>query len=79
MNALSGMNALKRAKQLLGDTEQALADAVGRKQPTVHELLKRGKEVPAEWCIPLEKATGGLITRHQLRPDLYPEEEGPVQ
>lgn len=75
MEQTSGMEALKRAKKLLGGTEQALAEAVGRKQPTVHGVLKRGKEVPAEWCIPLERATGGKIKRHELRPDLYPKEE----
>jgi DNA-binding transcriptional regulator YdaS (Cro superfamily) len=71
----SGMEALLRAKRILGGTEQALADAVNRKQPTVHQVLKRGGQVPAEWCLPIERATGGQITRHELRPDLYPQDE----
>lgn len=75
MEELSGIDALIHAKRLLG-SEQALANAVSRKQPTVHEVLKRGKQVPAEWCIPIERATDGQITRHQLRPDLYPLDEG---
>lgn len=74
METSSGIEALWKAKELLG-TEQKLADAVNRKQPTVHEVLKRGKEVPAEWCLPIERATNGKITRQQLRPDLWPREE----
>lgn len=71
----SGMEALERAKDILGGTEKALADAVGRTQPTVHEVLKRGKRVPAEWCPKIEEATTGKVTRSQLRPDLWPSEE----
>lgn len=76
MNAVmeSGLDALARAKVLLG-SQQALADAVGVKQPSVHHILSEGKRVPAEWCLPVEQATKGKITRHQLRPDLYPVED----
>jgi DNA-binding transcriptional regulator YdaS (Cro superfamily) len=70
-----GIVALRRAKDLLG-SQQRLAEAVGKKQPSVHEILKRGKRVPADWCLAVERATNGAITRHQLRPDLYPEESG---
>lgn len=65
---------LQHAKEILG-TEAALAKAVGASQPYINYRLKRGKRVPAEWCIPIELATGGRITRHDLRPDLYPKEE----
>lgn len=75
MEAALGMDALLRAKEILGGTEQALADAVERKQPTVHGVLKRGKSVPAEWCPKIERATKGRVTRSQLRPDLWPDEE----
>ncbi len=30
---------------------------------------------PAELVIPMEKAVNGAVTRHQLRPDLYPYEK----
>jgi DNA-binding transcriptional regulator YdaS (Cro superfamily) len=70
----NGLDALARAKVILG-SQQALADAVGVKQPSVHHILTDGKKVPAEWCLPLEKATSGKVTRHQLRPDLYPVED----
>ncbi len=78
----SGIDALLRAKEVLGGTEQALADVVGRAQPTVHGVLKRGKSVPAEWCPKIEEATtakGKPVTRSQLRPDLWPAEEGAPQ
>ncbi len=68
----TGIDALRRAKEKLG-SEQALADVVGVKQPSVNYMLRSGKRVPAEWCIPVEEATG--ITRHALRPDLYPIED----
>lgn len=77
---VTGIDALRRAKEILG-SEAAVADAVGVKQPSVNYILNSGKKVPAEWCIPVEVATakkaeetgaGESITRHQLRPDLYP-------
>ena len=36
--------------------------------------VSQWKRAPAHHTIPLEKATDGKITRHDLRPDLYPEE-----
>ena len=74
MNADTGIAALRRAKEILG-SQSALAEAVGRKQPSVHEILSRGGRVPAEWCLPIEKATNGAVTRYELRPDLYPKDE----
>lgn len=79
----TGIAALRRAKDILG-SEMALASAVGVKQPSVNYILNSGKKVPAEWCIPLERATaqkaeedgtGEIVTRHQLRPDLYPHDD----
>lgn len=72
----TGIDALKEAKDTLG-TEAALADVVGVKQPSVNYILNSGKRVPAEWCLPIERATaekGKPITRRMLRPDLYPED-----
>ena len=70
---VTGIEALKLAKDTL-ESEAALAAAVGVKQPSVNYMLRKGKRVPAEWCLPIEEATGGKITRHDLRPDLYPEQ-----
>lgn len=71
---MSGIEALRQAKSILG-SEAAVAAAVGVKQPSVNHILNNGKKVPAEWCIPIERATDGKITRHALRPDLYPDDE----
>lgn len=71
---MTGFEALRRAVEILRSQAKA-AEAVGVRQQTVSELLRIGKKVPAEWCIPLEKATEGEITRHMLRPDLYPIDE----
>ena len=53
-------------------SQVAVARAVGVSPQAVSEILRRGKRVPAEWCLALEQATGGAVTRHDLRPDLYP-------
>lgn len=63
--------ALARAIEILG-SQARLAAVVARKQQSVNEVVRRGKRVPAEWCLPIEEATDGKVTRHELRPDLYP-------
>lgn len=68
------MDALNRAKTILG-SQKAVADAIGIKQPSVNRVLRNFSRVPAEWCLPLERATKGKVTRHELRPDLYPKDE----
>lgn len=67
------IDALKAAVGMF-ESQAAFARAIGRSQPTVWEALKRGT-IPAEWCLAIERATDGKITRHQLRPDLYPLDE----
>jgi DNA-binding transcriptional regulator YdaS (Cro superfamily) len=67
----TGIEALREAIQILG-SQSATARVVGVKQPSVNWMARHGRKVPAEWCIPLEQATQGHVTRHQLRPDLYP-------
>lgn len=66
-----GIEALHRAKDILGSQDD-LARVVGVKQPSVSNKLRKGKCVPAEWCLPIEQATEGKVTRHDLRPDIYP-------
>lgn len=39
----------------------------------VQKWLRTGR-VPAERVLAVERASGGEVTRHELRPDLYPEE-----
>ena len=60
-------------------SQVAVARAVGVSPQAVSEILRRGRRVPAEWCLALEQATGGAVTRHDLRPDLYPPDLHPKQ
>jgi len=63
--------ALKRACDLAGG-QKPLADRIGTTQSQVWYWLSRSKRgVPAEFVLPIEKATG--VSRGELRPDLWPE------
>lgn len=64
-----GVGALRRAIREHFRTQVAVAAAVGVTPQAVSDVLKRGKRVPAEWCLKLEQATG--IAAHDFRPDLY--------
>lgn len=65
------LGALERAIAIAGG-QSALARAMGLRQCHVWSWLKRNKRVPASQVIKLEKAVNGIVTRHDLRPDLYP-------
>lgn len=68
----TGIEAFKKAiSEHLGG-QVATAKVVGVTQQGISKCLRRGGPVPAEWCLPIEAATNGAITRHQLRPDIYP-------
>lgn len=64
-------SALKNAITAAGGTT-ALARAVGVAPPTIHVWLRSTGRIPAERVIAVEAATG--ISRHELRPDIYPVE-----
>jgi DNA-binding transcriptional regulator YdaS (Cro superfamily) len=63
-------SALKRAIEAAGGTGK-LAAALGIKSQAVSQW----RRVPGERVIAVERATGGAVTRHELRPDLYPADE----
>lgn len=65
--------ALKRALKSFEDNQSRFAAAIGTSQQLVSYWLKNGKPLPAEFVLETEKVTG--ISRHDLRPDLYPREE----
>jgi DNA-binding transcriptional regulator YdaS (Cro superfamily) len=67
------MAALDRAVRLLG-SQVKTGRAIGVSPQAVSEVMRRGRRVPAEWCLKLQKATDGAVTAHALRPDLYPKE-----
>lgn len=62
------MNALERAVDKVGG-QSKLAKSLGVTPMAVSLWKKRG--VPPERCIPIERATGGVVTRYQLRPDVF--------
>lgn len=68
------LNALQKAKEILG-SEAALAELLGVTQPTINYAFKKKGRAQAEWCLPIEEATNGQVTRHDLRPDLWPHDE----
>ena len=51
-------------------SQVAFGALIGKRQSTVQTWLATGKELPAEYVLPVEAALG--ISRHELRPDLYP-------
>ena len=53
-------------------TQQEFAALVGVTQGRVSHWLN-GEKVPAERCVQIEVATGGKITRSELRPDIFGE------
>lgn len=61
--------ALVRAVDAAG-SQAKLAKLLGVAQPSVWRWVRCGKALPAEHVLKVEQAYG--ISRHDLRPDLYP-------
>lgn len=64
-------SAIERAVEVAG-SQSAFARQRGVSQPTVWAWLK-AKRLPAEHVLGTEADTG--VSRHDLRPDLYPAEQ----
>jgi DNA-binding transcriptional regulator YdaS (Cro superfamily) len=64
-----------RIAEVLG-SQSALARLCGVSQQSVSKWVMLNKELPAKHVLAVEEATG--ISRHDLRPDIYPREEGPA-
>lgn len=67
---------VQKAVDILGG-QTALANACGVKQQYVWKWL-RMERIPAERAIQIERATGGAVTRQELRPDLFGDLPRPV-
>lgn len=65
------MKALHRAIKTAGSMRQ-LGLLIGCTTSQIGMWKNRGN-IPPQYVIPIEKATG--VSRHRLRPDLYPEGE----
>lgn len=63
---------LKKAINIAG-SQSALARAIGVRQCHIWSWLNRNKKVPAIHVLKIEKAVG--VSRHDLRPDIYPRYE----
>ena len=54
--------------------QTALGRIIGRRQSSIQYRLEAGKSLWAKDVLKVEAATG--VSRHDLRPDLYPPDEG---
>ena len=66
------MSALRKAIQTIGRPE--LARRLGVTNMAISQWLKRG--LPIERAIQIEAATDGLVSRADLRPDIFGPESG---
>ena len=66
------MSAIERAIEAAGGL-QAFAEKLGVRYQAVQKWV-RFKRIPAERVLAIESATG--VSRHDLRPDIYPREAG---
>lgn len=66
---LSPADALKLAVERTG-SQTAFAELCGVSQTAVWKWLDGDKHLPAEHVLKVEAATG--VSRHELRPDIYP-------
>ena len=62
------MSPLSKVVAFLGG-DAALARELGISAPAVSQWRKRGTPIRAEFCAAIERATGGAVTRKELRPD----------
>jgi DNA-binding transcriptional regulator YdaS (Cro superfamily) len=69
--SVSPVIALETALERAG-SQSALARLCGVSQPAVSKWVRGRKHLPAEHVLTVERATG--VSRHLLRPDLYPAE-----
>lgn len=54
-------------------SQTKLAEAIGASQQLVSYWLSKGKPLPAEYVLEAERKLG--ISRHSLRPDIYPADQ----
>lgn len=74
-NPITPPEALAKAVQIAGG-QAPFARVVGVTQGAVWQRLKANKPAAAGWVLRAEEATG--ISRHVLRPDIYPVEAAPT-
>lgn len=68
------MDAIKDAISRMG-TQRKLAELLDIPPACVSQWVNGYRRVPAQHCVPIEKATDGAVTRYDLRPDIFGEPE----
>lgn len=53
------------------DTQGELASRVGVSQGFISQLARGARPIPPALCRRIEEATGGAVTRQELRPDVF--------
>lgn len=75
----ASMEAVRKAVECLG-SQAALAAALNVTQPTVSEWARGERPVPIPRCLAIEVATGGKVSRMELRPNdwhlIWPDQAG---
>lgn len=64
---------LERAYEAFDKNQSRLATAIGTSQQNISNWLRKRQDLPAEYVLAAEAATG--ITRHEWRPDIYPTQD----
>lgn len=64
------MDAIKRSIEAVGG-QVDLARRLGITAAAVNQWVKGRRPVPPERCRAIEAATGGVVTRYDLRPDVF--------
>jgi DNA-binding transcriptional regulator YdaS (Cro superfamily) len=54
-----------------GLTQQQFADLIGKTQGAVSQWLQGHSRISAENAVLIERATGGAVTKEELRPDIF--------
>lgn len=58
---------------IIAGSQNALGQASGLNQSVISKLLTYRMKLTGDHAVAIERATGGVVTRSQLRPDLWPE------
>lgn len=69
------MKLLKKYLKDTGLTQTEFAEKAGVNQGLVSQWLSGKLKVSAERVIAVERATEGKLSRHDLRPDIYPRDD----
>lgn len=66
------MKPIERAIEIF-KTQSALAEAVGTSQSFVNQIVNGRRPIPPKLARKIEEATKGVVTRSDLRPDIFGE------